>query len=200
MVSQKALEIVGQILRGRVTVTGFLGDSLQNNRLQLLRDCSVHFPQRNRFIESDLSQQLVLITPVEDRTKREQLVKRRSERVNIAAVVHQSPPSLSLFRTGIAQRAQHFSLNGEGTPPVGAETGQSEVGHPEFAGGIKEKIARLDVSVDNPCQVSMLQRQSGLPAQTRDPAKVATAVRKCLPRNGPRPRASGAGRAGLNCR
>ena len=43
--------------------------------------------------------------------------------------------------------------------------GQAEVGHPEVALGVEQEIGRLDVAVDDPALMGVVERLGGLDRQ-----------------------------------
>ena len=90
-------------------------------------------PRGFRLLESDLPQQLVAIFTRERRAERQELVQRRSERVNVRAVIDNDAFGERLFRAHVAERTDQVAGQGQATAGVTAgvrNAGQAEIGDP----------------------------------------------------------------------
>ncbi len=84
---EEPLEVVGQLLRRRITVGRLLAERLEDDGLQPFGDRRVQRPRGRGLFVGDLPDQGVAIAAVEGGPQREQLVERRAERIDVAAVV-----------------------------------------------------------------------------------------------------------------
>ena len=112
------------------------------------------------FVVGDLPDERVAIAFVERRAKRQQLVERRPERIDVAAVVDDPPAGQELLGAGVAERAEEFARDRE--PGIARDLGQSEVGDPELPAQVQEQVARLDVPVHDARLMGVLERQRRL--------------------------------------
>ena len=76
----------------------------------------------------------------------------------------------SLLGTHVAQRAQEDARDGQ--VRIGFDAGQSEVGHPQAARLINHQIRRLNVTVDDPPLVSVVERLGRLDPDASDPLQI----------------------------
>ncbi len=136
---------------------------------------------RRGLVVGDLPDQGVAIAPVEGRAEREQLVERRAQRIDVAAVIDDPSPGEDLLGAGVAQRAEHLARDRE--PGVAGDLGQAEVGDPELPAEVQQQVARLDVAMHDPRLVGVLQRQRRLPAQPGHAVEVPALVRRPLARD-----------------
>src|SRR5262249_17067734 len=86
-VFQEPPQVVGQLLRRGVTVRGVLFERFEDDRFQLRRNHLVDSARPPRLLEGDLLQQFLTVRASKDRLERQQLIQRRSERIDIRAVV-----------------------------------------------------------------------------------------------------------------
>ena len=105
-VLEKCAEVVRQILGRCIAIGRILFDRLEDDRFQILRDVGVDLPRRARFVEGDLSQQLLAVVAGEGGLEGEQLVERDAERIDVAAVVDDHALGEGLLGAHVAQRAE----------------------------------------------------------------------------------------------
>ena len=81
-------------------------------------------------------------------------------------MVHHDPLGERLLGAHVAERAQQHAAGGYAR--IGSDAGQAEVGDAEAAITVEQEISWLDVTVDDPFGVSMVERLGRLNAQTGD--------------------------------
>ena len=167
----EARQIVGQLLRRRVTVSRDLAKGLQDDRFQLRRDRTVKRTRRARIVVGDLTDECVAVSFIKRRPEGQELVDRRPERINIATVIDDPAPGQKLLRTGVADRAEKLTADGE--PGIAGDLGQSEVGDPELPPQVHEQVARFDVPVHDAQLMGVLERERRLPAKVGHPVEIS---------------------------
>ena len=147
-------QVVGHVLRRRVPVRRPLRQRLQTNSLQFLRDGVVVLAGRARLEGRDLLQQLGLRVGLERPPPDEQLVEHDTQTEDVTAPVHPVPFTACLLRGHVGGRA------GEPRPRahVLLTQGQPEVRHERLVRFVEEDVARLDVPVNQPVLVGVVQR------------------------------------------
>ena len=115
--------------------------------------------EARRLVVRQLVDEGVVVGLVEGRAAGEQLVKRQPEAVHVAARVRPAPEPL---RCHVAQGADQ--VPGAGQVGAVAGLGQAEVGDPDVALRVEQEVARLDVTVQHPLAVGVLQRLRDLHA------------------------------------
>ncbi len=89
---------------------------------------------------------------VEPRLHGEQFVQRQAQRIDVAAGVGFP---VELLRCHVAERAEDVA--GVRQVLLVCRLGEAEVGHPHTAPSVEEQVGRLDVAVDDPLAVGILQ-------------------------------------------
>ena len=85
---------------------------------------------RDGIVVGDLPDQRVAVAALEGRAEGQQLVERRPQRIDVAAVVDDPAPGEDLLGAGVAERAQELARDRE--PGIAGDLGQAEVGDPEL--------------------------------------------------------------------
>ena len=116
----------------------------------------------------DLAEQLVRVRVVEDRPQSQELVEGGAQGVDVVAAV-----GLALEPLG-----RHVAQGpGEGLGGrlvlLLLELRQAEVGDPGVAQGVEQDVVRLDVAVDHPALVGVIERVGHLGADAGDLALIA---------------------------
>ncbi len=171
-------EVVGQIARRVVPLHRLLGHRLQDDRLQVDRHGRVEPTRRARLLQRYLAQQLLAAFPVEGRLQRQQLVERHAQRVDVAPMVDDRPLRHRLLGAHVSQRPDHVA--GHRQAGFGLHPRQAEVGDPEVAPGVDQQVGRLDVAVDDPQRMRVIQRLGRLHAQVGHGAEIGAATRGVL--------------------
>ncbi len=96
------------------------------------------------------------------------LVEHEGQAVDVGLAVEH--PALHLLGSGVAGRAQHGPVR-LGPGRLGQGPGQAEVGDPQPALGVEEQVGRLDVAVDEPAAVGVVEPGAGLDADAHAPAR-----------------------------
>ena len=109
-----------------------------------------------RLLEGDPPQDLLAVPPRVGRPQRQQLVERHAQRVDVGAVVDDHPLGQRLLGAHVAERAEQVA--GHRQPGVALDAGQAEVGDPEVAARVDQQVRRLDVAVQDPLLVRVLER------------------------------------------
>src|SRR5262249_393538 len=101
----------------------------------------------------------------ERRAAGQQEVEGGAQRINVAAHVHGTARNRLLRRDKVhrAQNAVGVKLAGNVVRSVVEEAGQAEVEHLDGGGTLAEQGGRLDVAVDQPVLVGVVQAQGRLP-------------------------------------
>ena len=175
------MQVVGHLLRRPVAVGRLLAQRLQDDRLQRGGDGSVQLAERGRIVVGDLLDQRVAVAALEWGAERQQLVERRAQRVDVAAMVDDPAPGEDLLGARVAERAQELARDRE--PGIADDLGQAEVGDPELRPEVQQQVARLDVPMHDPRLVGVLQRQRRLPPQPGHPIEIPAAVRRPFARD-----------------
>ncbi len=188
LVLQKAPQVLGQLLRGSVTLLRALGHRLEHDRLEFRRNSRVQPPERLWLIEGDLPQHFLAITAGVGPLQRQQLIKRHTQRIDVGARVDDDALGQGLFRAHVADGAQQIPRHGQSG--VGPQSGQAEVGDPQPAAGVNQQVGRFDVPVDHPQLVRVLQGLGRLHAQLGRGTEESRALRR-ISRGQPRDRGAG---------
>jgi hypothetical protein len=94
-------------------------------------------------------------------------------------VIHQATLAQDLFRAHVTQSPHQVARQRQAQ--IGLGKSQAEIGNPQIAPVVQEQVCRLDISVDNPHLMSVLQGFRGLNAQSRHHAEIVRIPRR-LPR------------------
>ena len=88
---QETLQVVSQILGRYVAIVWVFGDCFHDDILQCDRNGTIEVTWRMRLLRSDLLQQAVLIITDEWCPKRQQLVERNAQRIDVGSMVDNDP-------------------------------------------------------------------------------------------------------------
>src|SRR5207245_10150191 len=124
LVLEETLEILRQLLGRRVALLRRLGQSLQNDGLQLDRQGFIEASRRTRLIAVNLPKKFLPIFSWKDGLQCQEFVKGRTQAVDIGAQVDQSRSPLRLFGTHVTQRTEQVA--GLGQAGFALASGQSE--------------------------------------------------------------------------
>ena len=175
--NRKAVDIPPQVLghlpRRLITPVRVLVQCLQADCFQIDRNLLVDLPRRLRFLVDDLRQHLVAPLAGEGRLQCQKLVQRGAERINVGAVVQGRPPGGNLLRRHVGGRADE--LAGRRHPRLLQYQGQPEIVDAQPAGWCQEEVRRLDVAVDHPLLVGILQAVGDLGDHPGHSVEVAAA-------------------------
>ena len=116
-----------------------------------------------RLLLGDPAEQLLAVGALEDRPEGHQLVEGRAQRVDVGPLVNDRVVGRRLLGAHVAQRAQHVA--GRRQARLALEPGQAEVGDPEVPPAVDHQVRRLDVAVQHPLLVRVLERLGRLAAQ-----------------------------------
>ena len=158
-------QVVAQILCGRITAVAVLGDRLQCDRLQVLRNSRIDPAREGGLLVSDPVQDVLTILTRDRRGQREQLVERHAQRVDVGAVVDHDRLAHRLLGAHEPQGADQ--VTGAGQVAVFLHPGQAEIGHPQMARPVQEEIGRLDVAVDHSVSMGVVEGFRRLECQMR---------------------------------
>ena len=150
--------------------------------IQLERNSPVEPTRGGRFLGRDPAEELLAVVAREGGPAGQQLVQADAERVDVGPVVHQAVPGEGLLGAHVPQRPQQVA--GQRQAAVRGGAGQPEIGHPEVAVSIDHQVGRLDVPVDDPDRVGVLQRLRRLHPQPRHTAVELAALAQPLGREG----------------
>ena len=141
---------------------GLAGRRLQDDRLEVERDGPVELPRPRRLLLGHAPQQLAGAQVAERQLERQQLVERQSQAVDVAAVI-----GLALEGLGgeVSQRADDVAGIGQVVAP--RQLRQAEVGDPGDLVLVDQQVGRLDVAVQDPLVVGVLEGLGGLDADPR---------------------------------
>ena len=120
-------------------------------------------PRRHRRLVLDPVNQLELVLTLERVTKGQQLVERRTQRVDVTATVRDAPEPLG----GHVPQGPDQVLRLRKVVPL-LELGQAEVGDPDVPQRIQDQIGRLDVAVQDASLVRVSQGVGDLGTQPGD--------------------------------
>ena len=143
---------------GLIAILGGLGEQLQDYGLDRIRDSAHPLARRCRSPGNVAVDPFHGIGGRERKRSGEHLVKRDAERIEIAAGVDRSVHAASLLGRHVGKRAgDDFRRRGRlalaRQPRRNAEAGEADV-----AGGVDERIRRLDVLVDEAMPVDLAER------------------------------------------
>ena len=144
----------GHVERRRESLAGALGQGFQADPLEFLRHVIVNLAGRLGFLRGDLFQQVRLGQAGERAAAHQQLIKHRTEAVNVAAAVHAVPFTPRLFGTHVERRPGKAWAMTEVLVPQG----QAKIDEVRHVVVVKKDVARLDVPMDQPVLVGAVQR------------------------------------------
>ena len=159
-------EVGGQLAGRCVTLSGVFGQRLEHDRFHVERDCRIEPSQRAGLVGGDPPQKLGSVVSLEDLPERQELVKRRSERIDVAPAVDGTSDAAGLFGAQIARGPDHVAARRQ--VAVAPDSGQPEVGDPETVIGADQQIRWLDVAVEYLVAVGVIERLGRLPAEFGD--------------------------------
>ncbi len=146
---------------------GSLDRALEHDRLQVAGDAAVVLPQWRRRLVGDLVDELDLVPLGERGPQGQHLVERGAQRVDVAAAVGDAPEPLGGHEPQrpdqVVRLREIVALD---------QLGQAEVGDPDVALGVEQEIGRLDVAMDDPLAVGVVERIGDLGTQPGDLAEV----------------------------
>jgi hypothetical protein len=166
---QESTQVVGQVARRRVAVPNIPGDRLEHDGLEVARHRWISQARSLRLVERELMQQFGTIAAVVGRLEGHELVKCRTERIDIRTVIDNLAARRGLLGAHVPQRSQQVARHRE--LAVDLHPCQAEVGDPEIAARVEQQIGRLDVAVDDPHAVGVVEGFGGLHSQAGDRAK-----------------------------
>ena len=105
----------------------------------------------------------------------EGLVECDTEGVDVGALIEEVGVAGGLFRAHVAEASEH--LAGECQSGFGGlDSGESEVGYPEFASMVDEQVGGFDVAVDDAAIMSVVEGFGGLDSEPTDGEVVVAAA------------------------
>ncbi len=122
------------------------------------------------------AQDLLPVLSRDGRLAGHQLVERHRQRVDVRAVVDVDRPAHGLLGAHVPEGPHQVA--GHGQARVVPEPGQAEVGDPERAPLVDQDVGRLDVAVDHPQAVGVLDRLRRLDAQVGHRPEEGAAARR----------------------
>ena len=158
-VFDEPLQVVGQLSRRLVAMGRLARHRLQHDRLQVAGDVRIRRARSRKLLLAHLTQQSVPARLVERRTKRQQLVQRQSEAVDVAPGVH---GPVQLLGRHVAERADHVARVRE-ILLIG-QLGEAEIGNPNEPLLVEQEVAGLDVAVKRALAVGVVQSTGRLGA------------------------------------
>src|SRR5262249_6517303 len=154
LVGQKMSQIVGHVFRGHVAVRRPLCQRSETNAFYLLGDVFMDLSQRPWLYRRNFFNHIEVRLGMERAPSSKQFVKDDPETEDIGTTIDAMPFATGLFRAHI-----------RGSPcPARAfaeilfAKRQSKVGKVWLISGVEENIPRLDVSMDEPFAVSVMER------------------------------------------
>ena len=130
------------------------GERLEADAFQFLRNRIVPLPGRTDLDGRDLLQQFRLRISLKQSPAREQFVEHHAQAENVRAAIDPMPFAASLFGAHVGRSSREaWSLAN-----VPFSQGQPEIRHERLAGFVEQDVARLDVSMDQPLLVGVVQR------------------------------------------
>ncbi len=84
-------EVVGQLLGSSIAPGRVLCHRLQDDRLQVDGNRGIEPPRRARLFECDATKDFLPVASSVDRLQRQQLVERRSQRIDVRSMVDPDP-------------------------------------------------------------------------------------------------------------
>ena len=147
-------QVVGHVLGRRVPLRGPLRQRLEANAFQFLRDRVVPLPGRTNFHVRDLLQQFLSCLRRKRSPPGQQFVQHHAQAENVAAAIDPVALATGLLWTHVGGRP------GVAWPPADIllPQGQAEIRHERFAAVVEQDVAGLDVPVDQPLAVGVVQR------------------------------------------
>ena len=168
LVGQEPPQVGGQLLGRRVAMGQVLGHRLQDDRLQVAGDRRVEPARRDRLVQRDLAEQLLVVAAVEGGPQRQQLVEGHAQGVDVGPLIDDPAPGQGLLGAHVAERPDHVA--GAREAEVAGESRQAEVGDPDRAVGVDQEVGRLDVAMEDAQAMGVVQRIGRLDAQPGDVA------------------------------
>ena len=165
---QESLQVGGQFLGGCIATRGILGHRLQDDRLQVSGNGWIDPARLGGFIQRDLAEQLLMIATVEGRPQRQKLVECHTERIDVGALVHDTPPRQGLLGAHVTQRADHVS--GMRQAQITGKPRQPKIGDPKRPVSVDQQIGRFDITMQNAKAMRVVEGFGRLNAKLRDVA------------------------------
>ena len=149
-----ALQVVGERVGRLVALVWFLLQALEADRLQVVINLCVGEPRRHRIILNHLPDRVERRVALEWRPAREQLVQDRAEAIDVRGRADVAA-ALRLLGRHITGRAEDGAS--AGAFPIAVEPlGQAEVGDVRFILAVEQNVRRLQVAMDDPMPVGMM--------------------------------------------
>ena len=152
---QEVPEVLRHVQGRRVPLAGALGQGLEADPLQFPGHVIVDLAGRPGFLRGDPFQQFRLGLAAEGAAAHQQLIKDRAEAVDVAAAVHAMPFTPRLFGTHVVGRPDMARTT---TTRIVVLERQAEIDEVRLAFGVDQDVARLDVPVDQPLLVGVVER------------------------------------------
>jgi hypothetical protein len=157
------VERQGKILPPLKPVPRVLRESLGQNRVELRRDVLRHVRDRGEILVDDLVGDRRQVLAGEGFPVRQHLVEDDPERKDVAPAVHGSAGHL--LRGHVVRRAEELARRRQ---IRGGDLGDAEVRDLHLAVGGDHDVRRLDVAVDDPFPVGVVERLGDLPNDVGD--------------------------------
>ena len=153
LLTQEIAYVFGEIPGRRVTLRGPLRQGLQADALQRPGDPVVHLAGRLGFDGDDLLQQFRHRLGAEGPPAAQHFVEDDAEAEDVGAAVHPVALAAGLLRTHVRRRAGEADAFAE----ILFLQRQPEIGEVRLAGGVDQDVGGLDVPVDQPARVGVVQ-------------------------------------------
>ena len=166
----EAAEVLGHRRRALVAQVGVLVHGLEADGLEVGGNLPVQLARRPGLLVEDLRDDLVAPLTVERRMQRQRLVEGGAEGVDVRAVVERGAPGGDLLGRHVDRRAHELAGDGHARLLEHAREAEVVDAHPPVRR--EEEVRGLDVVVDDPVFVRVVERLGHLGQPSRDVVEV----------------------------